>query len=56
MNLVTKGLVLRGHMPTRRKLACEENIEDRVAGQNWLAGRPGIRPFGASTAACPGVT
>ena len=42
-----------GHTPIRRELACKKNIEDRVAGQDWLVGRPGIRPFGASTVACP---
>ena len=42
-----------GHTPTRCELACEKNIEDRVAGQDWSAGRPGIRPFGTSIAACP---
>ena len=42
-----------GHTPTRRELACDENIEDRIAGQDWSVGQPGIRPFGASTAACP---
>ena len=42
-----------GHTPTRRLLACEKTIEDSCAGQDWSAGRPGIRPFGASSAACP---
>ena len=42
-----------GHTPTRRLLACEKTIEDSCAGQDWLAGRLGIRPFGASFAACP---
>ena len=41
-----------GHTPTRRELVCEKNIEDRVVGQDWSAGRPGTGPFGASTAAC----
>ena len=39
-------------MPTRRELVCKKNIEDRVAGQDWSAGRPGTGPFGASTSAC----
>ena len=42
-----------GHTSTRRLLACEKTIEDSCARQDWSAGRPGIRPFGASTAACP---
>ena len=42
-----------GHTPIRRELACGKHIEDRVAGQDWSAGQPGIRPFDASTAACP---
>ena len=59
---VTKGLVLRGRRGRRGDrairplgviLACRETIEDSCAGQDWSAGRPGNRPFGASTAACP---
>ena len=42
-----------GHTPTRHILACGNTIEDSCAGQDWLAGRPGNRPFGASSAACP---
>ena len=42
-----------GHTPTRCELACEKTIEDSCAGQDWSVGRPGIRPFGASFAACP---
>ena len=42
-----------GHTPTRRELACGKLIEDRCAGQDWSAGRPGLTPFGASSAACP---
>ena len=42
-----------GHTPIRRTLACEQNIEDRCAGQDWSAGRPDLTSFGASSAACP---
>ena len=42
-----------GHTPTRRNLACEKTIEDSCAGQDWSVGRPGNRPFGTSSAACP---
>ena len=31
----------------------DKTIEDSCAGQDWSAGRPGNRPFGASSAACP---
>ena len=41
-----------GHTPTRRILACNKTIEDSCAGQDW-SGRPGNRPFGARSAACP---
>ena len=41
-----------GHTPTRRILECDENIEDSCAGQDWSAGRPSHRLFGARTAAC----
>ena len=41
-----------GHTPTRRILACDEHIEDSCAGQDWSAGRPSHRLFGARTAAC----
>ena len=41
-----------GHTPTRRILACDENIEDSCAGPDWSAGRPSHRLFGARTAAC----
>ena len=41
-----------GHTPARRESVCEKNIEDRVVGQDWSAGRPGTRAFGASIAAC----
>ena len=41
-----------GHTPTRRIFACDENIEDNCAGQDWSAGRPSHRLFGARTAAC----
>ena len=41
------------HTPTRRILAYDKTIEDSCAGQDWSAGRPGNRPFGASFAACP---
>ena len=42
-----------GHTPTRRTLACGQNIEDRCAGQDWSVGRPDLTSFGASSAACP---
>ena len=42
-----------GHTPIRRELACKKNIEDSCVGQDWSARRLGIRPFGASSAACP---
>ena len=42
-----------GHTPNRRLLECGKTIEDSCAGQDWSAGRPGNRLFGASTAACP---
>ena len=45
--------IYHSHTPTKHELACGKHIEDRAAGQDWSAGRPGIRPFGASTAACP---
>ena len=41
-----------GHTPTRRIFACDENIEDSCVGQDWSAGRPSHRLFGARTAAC----
>ena len=41
-----------GHTPSRRILACGENIEDSCAGPDWSAGRPGTMPFGARTSAC----
>ena len=41
-----------GHTPTRRIIACDENLEDSCAGQDWSAGRPSHRLFGARTAAC----
>ena len=34
-----------GHMPTRRILECDELIEDSRAGQDWSAGRLGLRPL-----------
>ena len=40
-----------GHTPTRHILECDENIEDSCAGQDWSAGRPSHRLFGARTAA-----
>ena len=42
-----------GHTPNRRELACGKNVEDSYAEQDWSAGQPGIRPFGASSTACP---
>ena len=43
----------RAIRPLGEFLACEEHIEDSCAGQDWSAGRPGNRPFGARSAACP---
>ena len=42
-----------GHTPIRHDLACGKHVEDSCAGQDWSAGRPGNRPFGASNTACP---
>ena len=41
-----------GHTPTRCDLACGKHVEDSCAGQDWSAGQPGNRPFGASFTAC----